>query len=132
VCLQTLDHSMSELVMLLQELYSVMQLLLRMAIIRIVVFLIDSELSVMILMYLLQVMFILMLVEILQQFEIISHSEFFQGSAGENPFPYEYRDWTHLTTLTITIPKGYAYNPNTATITLNRTAGDDNIVTPNS
>jgi hypothetical protein len=42
----------------------------------------------------------------------------FQGSAGENPFPYEYRDWTHLTTLNITIPKGYAYDPNTATITI--------------
>jgi gliding motility-associated-like protein len=53
----------------------------------------------------------------------------YQGRSGENAFPYEYRDWSHATTYSITIPQGYAYNPNSAVITLNRTGGDDIVVT---
>ncbi|MFN8309530.1 MAG: Ig-like domain-containing protein [Chitinophagales bacterium] len=55
----------------------------------------------------------------------------FQGHAGENAYPYEYRDWMHIATTSMKVPAGYQYIPGTAAIHYSRTNGDDSYVTIN-
>ena len=47
----------------------------------------------------------------------------FQGSAGQQPFPYEYRNWSTVDSFIQRIPAGYQYVPGTAKVVYLRTSG---------
>ena len=53
----------------------------------------------------------------------------FQGNAGQQPFPYEYRNWSVLDSFVQHIPAGFQYVPGTAQIVYERTNGHDTYTT---